>query len=145
MYCDSKTASALSWAAFRRRDHQLRRIVAIKNATRLLPRRSGRPTSATERRKQIPPQSHGSIDTSLSGHKGTRDDRPASSCLQAIDASDQTGASLPCWTLGPFSPGSELARMKHQNHYRRDPSTSDIHCGDLRHRRCIGPDFLLDR
>ena len=62
-----------------------------------------------------------------------------------MDASDQAGASLPYWTLGLFSPGSGLARMNRQNPYRRGPSTSDIHCGDLHRRRCIGPDFPLDR
>jgi hypothetical protein len=61
-----------------------------------------------------------------------------------IDSSGQTGASLPCWTLQMFSPGSELAHMNDRNHYHRDPSTSEIHCGDPLRRQCILPDFPLD-
>jgi hypothetical protein len=79
---------------------------------------------------------------------GTRPGDDSSSIAlppSTMDASDQAGASLPYWTLGLFSPGSGLARMNRQNPYRRGPSTSDIHCGDLHRRRCIGPDFPLDR
>lgn len=80
-------------------------------------------------------------------HRNTTGDDSSSIALppSTMDASDQAGASLPYWTLGLFSPGSGLARMNRQNPYRRGPSTSDIHCGDLHRRRCIGPDFPLDR
>jgi len=84
--------------------------------------------------------------TSLDGHHG-----PGGGSFRigpppnAIDASERTVASLPYWILGPFSPGSGLARMNYQNHYRRGPSTNNIHCGDLHRRRCIEPDFPLDR
>jgi len=80
-------------------------------------------------------------------HRNTTGDDSSSIALppSTMDASDQAGASLPYWTLGLFSPGSGLARMSRQNPYRRGPSTSDIHCGNLHRRRCIGPDFPLDR
>ena len=59
---------------------------------------------------------------------------------------DQGGAaSLPCSTLELFSLDPELVRMNRQIHYHRDPSTSEIHCGDLHRRRCIAPDCPLDR
>jgi hypothetical protein len=62
-----------------------------------------------------------------------------------MDAFDQPGAVLPCWTSGLFSHDPELARMNRHIHDRHGQLTNDIRCGDPRRRRCIGPDFPLDR
>lgn len=64
---------------------------------------------------------------------------------EVMDTFDQVGAvSLPCWTLERFLLDPELVRMNRQIPYRRGPSTTDIRCGDPRHKQCIGPDFRLD-
>ena len=79
--------------------------MAIENATRLQPRRSGRPTYATVRRKlsvcRFLPDSYGFYSyifrrPQRTGGRSSSIELPPS----IMDASDQAGASLPCWTLG---------------------------------------------